>query len=136
MDIRLAIIILSEYVGRYSTIRPYRIIVSTSNVRRLADLRPDVQARPTFETTNIGLFVDAISRVGARRDGKPLLSSEAVAHVFTRANTTSGSGVEGGNCWGIPTDRLTVEGADPDGRLRLADPDGRPRLAEIGRAHV
>ena len=98
--------------------------MSTSNVRRLADLRPDVHARPTVGTTDIGSFVDVIARVGAGKDGTPLLSSEAVAHVFTRANTTSGSGVEGGNCWGIPTDRLTVEGADwPTDRL--ADPDGR-----------
>ena len=95
MDIRLAIVILSEYVGCYSTIRFCRMIVSTSNVRRMADLRPDVHARPTVGTTDIGSIVDVIARVGTRRDGKPLLSSEAVVHVFTRANTTSGSGVGG-----------------------------------------
>ena len=107
---------------------------------------PDVHARPTVGTTDIGSFVDVIARVGARKDGKSLLSSEAVAHVFTRANTTSGSGVWGATV-GIyrptdwPTDRRTTptdsDGRprptptdDPDGRLRrttLTDSDGRPR---------
>ena len=121
MDIRLAIVILSEYVGRYSTIRFCGMIMSTSNVRRLADLRPDVHARPTVGTTDIGSFVDVIARVGARKDGKPLLSSEAVAHVFTRANTTSNFGV-GGQLLGY---------TDSDGRPRrmtsMDDPDGRSR---------
>ena len=120
MDIRLAIVILSEYVGCYSTIRFCGMIVSTSNVRRLADLRSDVHARPTVGTTDIGSFVDVIVRVRARRDGKPLLSFEAVAHVFTRANTTSDSGV-GGQMLGNtdrPYCRLTnanpSSGLDPD----------------------
>ena len=91
-DIRLTIVILSKYVRRYSTIRLCRMIVLTSNVRRLADLRPDVHARPTVGTTDIRSFVDAITRVGARRDGKPLLSPEAVAHVEALANTPSDSG--------------------------------------------
>ena len=111
MDIRLAIVNLSEYVGCYSTIRFCGMIVSTSNVRRLADLRPDMHTRPAVGTTDIGSFVDAIARVGARHDEKPLLSPEAVAHVFKRANTTSDSGV-GGATVGIyrltPIRRLTL----------------------------
>ena len=95
MDIRLAVVILSKYVERYSTIRLCGMIMSTSNVWRLADLQPDVHARPAVGTTDIGSFIDAIVRVGARHDGKPLLSSEAVAHVFKRADTASDSGVGG-----------------------------------------
>ena len=111
MDFRLVIIILSEYVGRYSTIRLYGMIVSTCHIQRLTDIRPDVHARPTVGTTDIGSFVDTIVRVGARRDGKPLLSSETVVHMFTRANKTSDSGV-GGATVGIyrltPIRRLTL----------------------------
>ena len=45
--------------------------------------------------SDIGLFVDTVVRVGAKRDGKSLLSPEAIAHVFTQANMTSDSGVGG-----------------------------------------
>ena len=43
-DIRLVIVILSGYVGHYSTIRFYGMIVSTSYVRRLVDTWLDVHA--------------------------------------------------------------------------------------------
>ena len=79
-------------------------------------------------TSDIESFVGTVVRVGARRDGKPLLSPEAVAHVETLANTTSDSGVGGAT---VRIYRLT-----PVRRLTLGSDSRIPIYSRPGRTNA